>query len=198
MFLRPQCVNERNQRVRLHCGIFFAYAGIGYCPCKKSRVPCSVECHPGHECTNCVPLPEQMSVDLTLKETPSSPKKDTPSELLSKEQRSILSSNAWLDDTIIDMSQSLLKAKYGHNNRMQSVILGEKFAMVPQPNEFLQILNENRNHWVLISTIGCPPATVNVYNSLHGSLSSHTWRLIADLLQCKASSFELRYQDVQW
>ena len=79
---------------------------------------------------------------------------------------------------------------------MQSVILGEKFAMVPQPNEF--ILNENGNHWVLISTIGCPPATVNVYHSLHGSLSSHTQCLIADLLQCKASSFELRYQDVQW
>ena len=83
------------------------------CPCKKSGVPCSVECHPGHECTNCVPLPEQTSVDLMLKETPSSPKKDTPSELLSKEQRSILSTNAWLDDTIIDMGQSLLKAKYG-------------------------------------------------------------------------------------
>ena len=168
------------------------------CPCKKSGVPCSVECHPGHECTNCVPLPEQTSVDLMLKETPSSPKKGTPSELLSKEQRSIFSTNAWLDDTIIDMGQSLLKAKYGHINGMQSVILGEKFAMVPQPNEFLQILNENGNHWVFISTIGCPPATVNVYDSLHGSLSSQTRRLIADVLQCKASSFELRYQDVQW
>lgn len=61
-----------------------------------------------------------------------------------------------------------------------------------------RVFNVNENHWILISTIGCPPATDNIYDSLHGNISSHTQCLIADLLQCKASSFELRYQDVQW
>ena len=62
------------------------------------------------------------------------------------------------------------KAKYPHISGLQSLVLAEKFAFIPQPDEFVQILNVSSNHWILISTIGCPPATVNVYDSLHGTL----------------------------
>ena len=84
-------------------------------------------------------------------------------------------------------------------NGLQSVLLAEKFALVPQPDEFLQVLNVNENHWILISTIGCPLSTVNIYyDSLHGTLSSTTRRLVADLLQSPLPQITLRYQDVQW
>ena len=99
---------------------------------------------------------------------------------------------------IIDMGQSLLKAKYGQVGGLQSVVLAEKYALLPQPGEFLQILNVNGNHWILISTIGCPPATVNVYDSLHGTLPSQTQQVVADILQCKAASISIRYMDAQW
>ena len=78
------------------------------------------------------------------------------------------------------------KAKYGQVSGLQSVVLADKYALLPQPGEFLQILNVNGN---LISTIGCPPATVNVYDSLHGTLPSQTQQVVAD---------SIRYMDTQW
>ena len=98
----------------------------------------------------------------------------------------------------MDKGQALLKAHYPHINGLQSVILAEKYALIPQPEEFLQILNVRGNHWILLSTIGCPPATVNVYHSLHGHLLPPAQRVVADLLQCKEANITIRYMDVQW
>ena len=165
------------------------------CPCKKLKVLCTVQCHPGHTCTNCkTSLAVEGSVDLTRKD----PQKTILKPSLSSEQKRILFSKAWLDDTVIDKGQALLKAQYPHISGLQSVILTEKYALIPQPDEFLQILNVNGNHWILLSTIGCPPATINVYDSLHGNLSPPAQRVVADLLQCKEANITIRYMDVQW
>lgn len=137
------------------------------------------------------------SVDLLLK-APESPQKTILKPALSSERKRILCSKAWLDDTLIDMGQSLLKAKYTHIGGLQSAVLAQKFALLPQPDEFLQILNVNGNHWILISTFGCPSATVNVYDSLHGTLPPTAQRVVADMLQCKEACITIRYMDVQW
>ena len=159
---------------------------------------CTVQCHPGHTCTNCkTSLAVEGSVDLTLK-APDYPQKTILKPSLSSEQKRILCSKAWLDDTMMDKGQALLKAQYPHINGLQSVILTEKYALIPQPDEFLQILNVNGNHWILLSTIGCPPATINVYDSLHGNLPPPAQRVVADLLQCKEANITIRYMDVQW
>ena len=50
----------------------------------------------------------------------------------------------------------------------------------------------------MISTIGCPAATVNVYDSLHGTLPSRAQRVVADILQCQSTYITVRYPDVQW
>ena len=92
----------------------------------------------------------------------------------------------------------MLKAKCPHISGLQSVVLAKKMALVPQPDEFLQVLNVNENHWILIYTIECPPSTVNVYDSLHGRLSSQALRVVADLIQSRAADITLRYMDVQW
>ena len=73
-----------------------------------------------------------------------------------------------------------------------------QIAFVPQPDEFIQILNLNNNHWIVISTIGCPAATVNVYDSLHSTLPSRAQRVVADILQCQSTHITVRYPDVQW
>ena len=100
---------------------------------------------------------------------------------------------------MMDKGQALLKAQYPHISGLQSVILAENYALIPQPDEFLQILNVSGNHWILLSTIGCPPATINVYDSLHGNLPPHAQRVVADLLQCKEANITIRlYMDVQW
>ena len=109
-----------------------------------------------------------------------------------------MSRNKWLDDVVINLGQSMLQEKFPHIGGLQSVVLAEKFALIPQTGEFLQVLNVNNNHWVLLSTIGCPPATVNVYDSLHSTLSSTAQRVVADILQSPAAHITLRYIDVQW
>ena len=126
------------------------------CFCKKQIVPCTIECHPGHSCTNCKASTMEETVDLTM-ETNSDVivEKLVEPTVLSSEQRSILCTNGWLDDMLINLGQSMLKAKYQHTgiSGLQSVVLAEKFALAPKPDEFLLILNVNNNHWILISTI---------------------------------------------
>ena len=62
----------------------------------------------------------------------------------------------------------------------------------------MQVLNVANSHWITISTIGCEDSTVNVYDSLHGYLTSRTQRLVADLVQCRNRAIKLQYCDVQW
>ena len=55
-----------------------------------------------------------------------------------------------------------------------------------------------KNHWICVSTVGCKPSCINVYDSLHGRLDTHTRKLLADLLQSKQQHIEICYPDVQW
>ena len=48
-----------------------------------------------------------------------------------------------------------------------------------------------------MSTIGCTPSRVNIYDNLHGHVSMHTKRIIADILQSPKSSISLILNDVQ-
>ena len=50
----------------------------------------------------------------------------------------------------------------------------------------------------MLSTVGCKPGHINVYDSLHMDLSSAVKELIANLLQCKAKDITINYCDVQW
>ena len=156
-----------------------------------------MKCHPGHTCTNSNTSMAKGHMDLTLA-SPESPENTIIKATLTSEQKRVLCSQAWLDDTLIDKGQSLLKEMYPHISGLQSTVLAQKYALLPQPDEFLQILNVHGNHWVLLSTIGCPPATINVFDSLHGTLSPTAQRVVADLLQCKEAQIIIRYMDVQW
>ena len=51
---------------------------------------------------------------------------------------------------------------------------------------------------MIISTIGCPPSTIDVCDSMHLRLSSHTKKLVADLMQSQSEEITIRYQAVQW
>ena len=54
------------------------------------------------------------------------------------------------------------------------------------------------NHWIAISTVGCKPSSIKIYDSLlAGGVSRHTQKLIADLMQCKSKAITIEYVDVQ-
>ena len=100
----------------------------------------------------------------------------------------------------MDLGQAMLKKQHPHINGLQSVVLADKLAFTPQTEEFVQVMNINGNHWIVISTVGCKPATINVYDSLHGRLPSHAKIVIADLLRSQEAHHEIaiNYMDVQW
>ena len=162
----------------------------------QQKIRCTELCHPAHSCVN-ISTTCSDTIDLTHcveRRGPAQSDLDVPT----RSQLQILTSNAWLDDSLMDLGQKLLSQQYPHISGFQLVVLSEKFAFVPQPDEFIQILNLNNNHWILISTIGCPAATVNVYDSLHGTLPSRAQRLVADILQCQSTHITVRYPDTQW
>ena len=64
-------------------------------------------------------------------------------------------------------------------------------------DEGVQILNDSNKHWVCVSTIGCPPNTINIYDSLCGKVSPHIIKQIAALLHCSAPHFTIQITSSQ-
>ena len=92
----------------------------------------------------------------------------------------------------------MLQQKYPAVGGLQPPSLVQNYAMEPQTGEFVQVLNIAGNHWITISTIGCKASTVNVYDSMHGNLSTSAQRLVAHLVQCLECPITVQYIDVQW
>ena len=54
---------------------------------------------------------------------------------------------------------------------LQSMLLCYTLAFEVMREEFVQVLHSGGNHWLTVSTIGCPPFyTVKVYDSLYSDL----------------------------
>ena len=68
----------------------------------------------------------------------------------------------WLRDAVVTPSQHLLKELYQHVGGLQPITLGLTLGFDVQRTEFVQIHNVKDNHWVTVSNIGCPPATIQV------------------------------------
>ena len=102
----------------------------------------------------------------------------------------------WLDDGINTAAQNILKQQFTIRG-LQAPVLGEELCMEVQLGEYLQILCVNGNHWICVSTIGCPSSTIHVYNSMHGRLHTHMQKLLVDLMQSKDRSIEVHYANVQ-
>ena len=67
-----------------------------------------------------------------------------------------------------------------------------------QGGEFVQILNLGGNHWITISTVGCMPAHVQVFDSMHMELTSSVKKTIADLLQTTREHILVEHMDIQF
>ena len=118
---------------------------------------------------------------------------------LSLEDQKILASPmGWLNDKIVDAAQTLLRNAHPAVPGLQPVSLGATCAFDIQTGEFVQVLHDGTDHWLLISTIGVThPAEVYVYDSMYSSASSSLQMQIASLLHTEHSSIILNYRDVQ-
>ena len=187
----------------LFCKCYSRCTAQKSCPCKKNSALCTEKCHPGHRCTN-VETKKSIPIDVDkLQITKRSLKTPSPwCEIagirLDSNHKKILESSGWLDDAIITVSQNLLKAQHPAVGSLQPPILATKLAMEPQTGLFVQILNMEENHWLAVSTFRCKPGHINVYDSLHMTLSTHTKKVIADLMQHRGDAITISHHDVQW
>ena len=69
--------------------------------------------------------------------------------------------------------------------------------MSPPDRKFVQVIAVNQNHWVALSTVGCQPSTIRIYNSLDGRLPKHCLKLVANLMQSREKSVTVEFVDVQ-
>ena len=128
------------------------------------------------------------------KVSPKSKKHDTQQEI----SNILLSVTAWLTCTVIDAAQQLLKALPCNNfSGFQSVAVGLTMQFEIQETEFVQIVHCNSGHWLTVSTIGCEPSEVRIYDSLYSSASECVQCQIATLLATPSSHITLHFMDVQ-
>ena len=96
--------------------------------------------------------------------------------------------NGWLSDKIIDAAHALLRQEFPTIGGMQSCLLASGPTFRPEVMPFVQIVNTHPtgrgNHWILLSTINCPPLTIDVYDSMNSEwLSTDSERSIAKLMR---------------
>ena len=113
--------------------------------------------------------------------------------------RQILSdAERWLNDKLIDAGQKMLLKQYGDRvSGLQDVIKSRTLSMDIEPSEFVQILNKSDCHWFTVSTIGCKPGVVNVYDSATKYTTQRNKEEIAALLHTTSDTITLQYMNVQ-
>ncbi len=70
----------------------------------------------------------------------------------------------WLNDRLINAAQAMLKEQCGIPG-LQDIMLSQTLSMNIMAGEFVQILNKGNYDWFTISSIGCEPGVVKVFDS---------------------------------
>lgn len=110
----------------------------------------------------------------------------------------MLSPTAWLTDEIIHAAQLLLHSNIPLAGGLQNPIRGTTCSFDVECGEFLQILHNGVDHWLLVSTLGIvKEGVVLVYDSKYNYLTSHTQLQIASLLNTPHSVIRAKFIDVQ-
>ena len=97
-----------------------------------------------------------------------------------------------MNDRHIAAAQNLLKKRYPLIDELQIPVLGSQLMFSVMPSQGIQIINDQK-HWTCISTIGCQPGHVDVYDILYSTLSPSAVQRCTKrrLIQSGASDCEL-------
>ena len=117
-------------------------------------------------------------------------------KLTTEDKEILLNPVGKLTDNIINAAQTLLRAQYPHVPGMQDVVCGMALSFDVQPEEFVQILNTQTEHWLTVSSIGCQHPTVNVYDSMFRSAGTKTKAQIACILHTQQKQIKLNFMSV--
>ncbi len=109
----------------------------------------------------------------------------------------LLNPLGWVNDNIINAAQQLLKENCIDISGFQDVICGVALSFKVEPDEFIQILNNCKGHWLTICNIGCSHSTVSVYDSMYRSAGRHVNSQVATLLHSDEPKIYLNIMDTQ-
>ena len=110
--------------------------------------------------------------------------------------RKILETENWLNDQLINAAPKLLKKQHGVSGLQDTRLQQINAFKVQGSCEFVQCLNLSSSHWIPVSTVGCPPAIIKVFDSLNLSLSSSLIRTIGSLIHTDKRYFTIEYTDM--
>lgn len=108
----------------------------------------------------------------------------------------VLSKRGWLTDEIISAAQSLLLQFYPSMAGLQPPVLQKVNVFQVHSGEFVQIIHMGNSHWCVVSTVGCEPGVVQVYDSLYKTLSEETLCVIASLVYSPSRDLKITMMDV--
>ena len=120
-------------------------------------------------------------------------------KLTEQDKKTLLDPVGWLNDSIINAAQRLLKKQFPAVGSLQDVALGlvMNFSIQPSNCDFVQILHSN-SHWVTVSsTTKQHPSSIQVYDSLYKSISTIVKEQIASLLSTPNNEIRVNVMDVQ-
>ena len=116
--------------------------------------------------------------------------------VLNTDHKYIIENGQWLNDTIIDAAQRLLRKQSSNIAGWQTPQLGVGYKFATCGTPFIQILHVLRNHWIVATNINCTSTTVNIYDSAYSAISHDTKLQIVSMI--RPSTNELTYRNVNF
>ena len=111
---------------------------------------------------------------------------------LDQEDRRALIHNKWLSDKHIYAAQILLKKQFAYIGGLQPPTLSQTGQWQVMSSEGIQILHSG-NHWLCVSTIGCPGNTIILYDSMnHRKTSQSIVAQISSFINCQGTSYTIQ------
>ncbi|KAL5510219.1 hypothetical protein EMCRGX_G005728 [Ephydatia muelleri] len=100
---------------------------------------------------------------------------------------------------ILGVKRRLTTPYHPQANGLQNPILQKTKTFDVQRNlDFVQCLNIKDNHWITVSAASSIPDTINVYDSLNGTLTEPLKQIIADLMHSAGKQITVQYVSVQY
>ena len=102
-------------------------------------------------------------------------------------------STSSFNTNLVCAAQKLLKRKFPATEGLQDTLCvgSNQYA-----GDFTQILHVDNNHWIVVSTNGCPPSTIRVYDSML-LLAGDVKKLVAKLMRVDTDHIQIDLVDIR-
>jgi len=116
--------------------------------------------------------------------------------VLKLSDRNILLNDLCLNDKHIFYVQLLIKKQFPSVLGLKSTLIAERHGKV-LPQHGLQVLLVRDNHWILLSTMGCPQGSVKVYDSTFINQSTCALKAVAKALITTEQTVRIAFMDTE-